>query len=493
MIIKFHNRGVGRGSGPVGYLLGRDGNREGATLDRGNPAVIEALIDSSPYAKKYTSGVLSFAEADLPRATKDKLMSDFEKALLPGLEGNQYAVLWVEHRDKGRLELNFVVPNIELQSGKRLQPYYHKADNPRLDAWRTVVNGELKLHDPDDPLNRQAVITPKDLPRAHKEAAQAITDGLLRMAGAGEIQSRDDVRKALQGAGFSVVRETKNSLSIADPDGGRNIRLKGVLYEQDFRHGEGLRAELEAAGQRYREASERRVREARESYLRGVEIKRGENERRYCRAQPENGLAVAQIVGLEAGQHRPASERHEWDPLVSEHVDGRKRPDYLGAKNDIESAPEKDLRDVFLRGSERGVCSSAEGENVHGLDGKQEERGTPGRREGLDHDGIGAGIALRVRGFAERIRAAAQGMAGKLRELGEHVREHQARGREQPGSGETLDVASGRLNAASGRLEQATGGLDRASQQVAKEREHRLLKVLERGWERGDRSRGFER
>ncbi|MBD4502499.1 mobilization relaxase, partial [Xanthomonas citri pv. citri] len=93
MIIKFHNRGVGRGSGPVGYLLGRDGNREGATLDRGNPAVIEALIDSSPYAKKYTSGVLSFAEADLPRATKDKLMSDFEKALLPGLEGNQYAVL----------------------------------------------------------------------------------------------------------------------------------------------------------------------------------------------------------------------------------------------------------------------------------------------------------------------------------------------------------------------------------------------------------------
>ncbi|PCL63387.1 hypothetical protein CPT08_28370, partial [Klebsiella pneumoniae] len=33
------------------------------------------------------------------------------------------------------------------------------------------------------------------------------------------------------------------------------------------------------AGQRYREASDRRIHEARESYLRGVEIKRGENER----------------------------------------------------------------------------------------------------------------------------------------------------------------------------------------------------------------------
>lgn len=484
MIIKFHNRGVGRGSGPVGYLLGRDGNREGATLDRGNPAVIEALIDSSPYAKKYTSGVLSFAEADLPRATKDKLMSDFEKALLPGLEGNQYAVLWVEHRDKGRLELNFVVPNIELQSGKRLQPYFHKADNPRLDAWRTVVNGELKLHDPDDPLNRQAVITPKDLPRGHKEAAQAITDGLLRMAGAGEIQSRDDVRKALQGAGFSVVRETKNSLSIADPDGGRNIRLKGVLYEQDFRHGEGLRAELEAAGQRYREASERRVHEARESYLRGVEIKRGENERRYCRAQPEHGLAVAQNVDLDAGQHRPVLERNERDPLVSGGIDSgaaSQSPSLGGEGRQDKAGPVREEVGAPLRA------------DLRFQPGRLGEGYVLGRSEGVLNDGIGAGIALRVRGFAERIRAAAQGMAGKLRELGEHVREHQARGREQPGSGETLDVASGRLNAASGRLEQAAGGLDRASQQVAKEREHRLLKVLERGWERGDRSRGFER
>ena len=484
MIIKFHNRGVGRGSGPVGYLLGREGNREGATLDRGNPAVIEALIDSSPYAKKYTSGVLSFAESDLPRATKDKLMSDFEKALLPGLEGNQYAVLWVEHRDKGRLELNFVVPNIELQSGKRLQPYFHKADNPRLDAWRTVVNGELKLHDPDDPLNRQAVITPKDLPRGHKEAAQAITDGLLRMAGAGEIQSRDDVRKALQGAGFSVVRETKNSLSIADPDGGRNIRLKGVLYEQDFRHGEGLRAELEAAGQRYREASERRVHEARESYLRGVEIKRGENERRYCRAQPENGLAVAQNVDLDAGQHRPVLERNERDPLVSGGIDSgaaSQSPSLGGEGRQDKAGPVREEVGAPLRA------------DLRFQPGRLGEGYVLGGSEGVLNDGIGAGIVLRVRGFAERIRAAAQGMAGKLRELGEHVREHQARGREQPGSGETLDVASGRLNAASGRLEQAAGGLDRASQQVAKEREHRLLKVLERGWERGDRSRGFER
>ena len=41
----------------------------------------------------------------------------------------------------------------------------------------------------------------------------------------------------------------KSSISIADPDGGRNIRLKGAIYEQSFNAGEGLRAEIEKAQQ----------------------------------------------------------------------------------------------------------------------------------------------------------------------------------------------------------------------------------------------------
>lgn len=51
MIVKFHARGSGVGSGPIDYLLGRDRQREGATLDRGDPEAIMAIIDASPYAK----------------------------------------------------------------------------------------------------------------------------------------------------------------------------------------------------------------------------------------------------------------------------------------------------------------------------------------------------------------------------------------------------------------------------------------------------------
>ncbi|MGK3550340.1 hypothetical protein ACSLOE_30800, partial [Escherichia coli] len=41
------------------YLLGRERNREGATVLQGNPEEVRELIDATPFAKKYTSGVLS--------------------------------------------------------------------------------------------------------------------------------------------------------------------------------------------------------------------------------------------------------------------------------------------------------------------------------------------------------------------------------------------------------------------------------------------------
>ncbi|MCY4991279.1 relaxase/mobilization nuclease domain-containing protein, partial [Salmonella enterica subsp. enterica serovar 1,4,[5],12:i:-] len=91
---------------------------------RGDPERVKTLIDTCDFARTYTSGVLSFEEKDLPDVDKQQLMDELEQTLLPGLDKDQYSILWVEHQDKGRLELNFVIPNIELQSGQRLPPYY---------------------------------------------------------------------------------------------------------------------------------------------------------------------------------------------------------------------------------------------------------------------------------------------------------------------------------------------------------------------------------
>lgn len=452
MIVKFHARGVGRGSGPIDYLLGPQRDREGATLDRGDPGLIEALIDSSPYAKKYTSGVLSFQEADLPREDKDKLMDSFERALLPGLDRDQYACLWVEHRDKERLELNFVIPNIELLSGKRLQPYFDRADRPRIDAWKVVINAQLGLHDPDDPLNKRALMTPSNLPKAKQDAAQAITDGLLLMAAAGELADRGDVVATLKQHGFEVVRETRKSISIADPEGGRNIRLKGALYEQDFRAGQDLRRELEAAGERYRNEREERVRAARESYSRGVGIKRAEIEHRYRRPEPEVGLAGVEGVALSVDRGGVSAG----DQLGRGVVPGEGHRRELGG----DLAPEHDIGAVGGEGRQIGSVDVRRGQAAvreGGLEGvglwRQRERrislDDPG---GLLNDRARTAVIERVREFGRRVQSAAHGLGERLQRFAADVRGHLYR---EPG------IAGER-----GELEQAGVALERASRAI---------------------------
>ena len=301
MIIKIHSRGIGSGSAPVDYLLGKDRDREDARLDRGDPEQMIQLIDSSNYAQKYTSGVLSFAERDLEEHQKQQIMDSFERALMPGLDKDQYSVLWVQHRDKDRLELNFVVANVELQSGKRLQPYYDRADRPRLNAWKDLIYDHYNLKDPNDPLNKRELCTPNDLPRTTIQACEAITNGLLSVAERGELKNRDDVVKTLENAGFEIARTTKKSISIKNPEGGQNIRLKGAIYEQDFRFGKELRADIERASEAYRADRSNRIQESRATLNRLTERKRESNQLRYPRT--EQAVTASYVKNLEHRSH----------------------------------------------------------------------------------------------------------------------------------------------------------------------------------------------
>lgn len=423
MIVKFHPRGRGGGAGPVDYLLGKDRQREGASVLQGKPEEVRELIDASPYAKKYTSGVLSFAEQDLPPGQRETLMASFERVLMPGLDKDQYSVLWAEHQDKGRLELNFLIPNTELLTGRRLQPYYDRADRPRIDAWQTIVNGRLGLHDPNAPENRRALVTPSALPETKQEAAQAITRALLALASSGELKTRQDVNEALESAGFEVVRTTKNSISIADPDGGRNIRLKGAIYEQSFNAGEGLRAEIESAAAEYRRDAESRIQRAREVCQSGTERKREENQRRHPRPRPEAVLS-----------HEPAYERDaaHGQPDVADHRHGFRSADRLERGHSVVAgaADTRQLHD-HPGAEEHAGYAVREEQRRAALDLRRAEtplrEGEPGSgtvRRGFELDDTGGEIAHDRAGktVTERIRAATAGLLEKAGRVGERLR-----------------------------------------------------------------------
>jgi hypothetical protein len=292
MLVKIHSRGKGGGSGPIDYLMGKDRKREHATLLRGNIEQTHQLIDSLSFSRNYTSGVISFEEKDIPASQKEYLMDELEKTLLCGLDANQYDCLWIEHQDKGRLELNFLIPNVELQTGKRLQPYYDKVDKKRKDAFQIIMNDKFNLSDPNDPSKSRLMSYRSDLPKGRKEAMEHITNALNRFAAVGEISCRNDVINSLQGNGFDVARQTKNSISIRLPGEKRNLRLTGGIYEHDFRASKGVRAAISETIEQYSKNNKQRVSKAKRVYTDSFERVAAYNSKKYEPARTEYSKRV---------------------------------------------------------------------------------------------------------------------------------------------------------------------------------------------------------
>ena len=180
MIVKFFRHGTGGGNAVFDYLLGKEGDRPDAEILRGDVAQQKLLIDSLDFKRQYTSGCLSFEEPPnhLTVKQKNEIMDGFEETITAGLEVDRVSFAWVEHRDKGRLELNFVIANVDLEHGRLFQPYIHSHDKTRINAWKDIQNIDYDLSDPNDPSRKRLMAQRDNLPRATKEAREAITDGL---------------------------------------------------------------------------------------------------------------------------------------------------------------------------------------------------------------------------------------------------------------------------------------------------------------------------
>jgi hypothetical protein len=288
MLVKFNSRGAGGGSGPLDYLLGKNRDREKAAVLRGNVEQTKQLIDSLSFARNYTSGTLSFSEEDIPAHQKQEIMNDFERMIFAGLDSNQYNVLWIEHRDKDRLELNFLIPNVELQSGKRLQPYYDKVDRTLINAWQQITNDKNNFTDPHDPDRKRLSATSHDLPKNKKQLVERIKKSLIKSVENGLVENRNDVIEQLENAGFEIARKTESSISIKNPNSSRNIRLKGELYERDFKLDSKTRTAIEKTIRAYPEQRRQRIERAERTFLGAHKRKCEYNSKRYNQTQQKN-------------------------------------------------------------------------------------------------------------------------------------------------------------------------------------------------------------
>ena len=382
MIVKFFTRGTGGSSGVFNYLLKDKEQEDGLRLDaeilRGDIDNQALLIDSLDFKQKYTSGCLSFTESadQVTEEQKEQLMDGFEETIRAGLGIDRVSVSWIEHRDKGRLELNFVYANVELKHGRAFQPYVHNVDKRRVNAWKDMQNIEHGFTDPNDPAKKRLMAQRDNLPRDVKEVRQAITDGLKALVVEGMITNRDDVIQALTDGGFEIARETAKAISIKNPTGKRNIRLTGGLYERDFKFSPEVQNTVERTGEDYRARSTERYDEAKRLYDSEIARKRDYHQARHGKPRLEQRAAARNVS--------QASNRYEYSPANL----FKQRPSpYHRAFRPVRRRRRED--DRSLHTAYRPADRAARGQDSASYQVRNEGVGSMGRSSGNGYTGDG--------------------------------------------------------------------------------------------------------
>lgn len=328
MLVQLFNRGKGKGAGPVQYTtletvpaFDENGRRiPGETKTRipppevlrGDPQMVERLIDSSVNEWKYSSGVVAFGDSDAPTEEEQQaVIDDFEKTFFAGLEPDQYSCLWVRHTHEGNTELHFVIPRLELSSGKALNPF-PPGYMAMSDAWRDKWNHVKGWERPDDPARMRLVKRPNHDEKISAQLGQAedprgeITGWLVSRIEAGMIENRADLVASLREIG-EITRQGKDYVSVKPEGFDKAIRLKGAIYGEDFDRERFIsEAQREDAAGSTRESSIDlgRAREATERLAKHVQKRAQYNADRYPRQFEVTAWRHGDVDGAGSADHR---------------------------------------------------------------------------------------------------------------------------------------------------------------------------------------------
>lgn len=233
MVVKFFSNKKGGSVKALDYLLNEREKDGTARVLIGDEHLTRNIINSISFKHKVCVGCLSFEEENIDEDLKYKIMSDFVKHLLPSLESDQYNILWVEHVDKGRLELNFVIPKIELTRKIALNPFYHKQDLSRVDTWQNLTNITHGFTDPKDPAKERTLQGASKKISLQKDYEQ-LDVTLHELVKSGQIKNREQMIELLNQNGIFVNRIGSDYISLKLADSKKQRRYKGGIYSEQF-------------------------------------------------------------------------------------------------------------------------------------------------------------------------------------------------------------------------------------------------------------------
>ena len=233
MLVKFFKNKSGGSIAGINYLLNHRVKDKTAFVLKGSEAVTRQIVSNMTKKQKLCMGCLSFEETDIDLDTKRKIIGEFER-LLFGEYKERFNILWVQHVDKGRLELNFAIPKIDIESSMAFNPYYDKVDRPLIDNWQNYVNLKFGFTDPKDPAkahmlqgSRKEIGVIKD----YIELEKILTEKFINQ----EFTCRDDILNALKSSDIDITRIGKDYISVKLPNSKKAKRFKGDMFSEEFR------------------------------------------------------------------------------------------------------------------------------------------------------------------------------------------------------------------------------------------------------------------
>jgi 5S rRNA maturation endonuclease (ribonuclease M5) len=254
---------------------------------RGNPLEVIAWSKSSNSEKvKAFSVLVSFEESkeELKEKLKsvgktiDDLISEIEKFLFAGYKPEEVAYTIIAHDDTDNFHFHIYVANNFASTGKTLKFWFTPQD---LKTFRKYIDLKYGLTSPD--LDRKETLVRKIGSKNWKSEKhlerevlrEEIHELVLTGINAGLVKDRQSLVEFLESQGLKVNRKGKNYISVEVE--GIKIRLKGGIYDENFRvseliketergNREDLYGELEKLRESLREYYRRKNREIEERY-----------------------------------------------------------------------------------------------------------------------------------------------------------------------------------------------------------------------------------
>ena len=261
----------------------------------------------------YVAGVLSFEESNIPEQEKFKLMEEFEQMAFAGIpQEYRPPIMWVEHMDKGRLELNYLTFNA-LTTGRAFTVFLDERDRRLFNDFSEIINYEQNLSSPFDDFTdiqkkRMAEPPGKTLPAPKRALVEGLNNRLCSLILERKITNKAELITYLQEKeGFKINRIAKNTVSIITDLDDTPIRLKGDIY-QDGRDFGYYFKEKQAKPERTQAQISEKLSNHKPSYQKGLECRTERNRRVYIdpiirRQQKEeelNKLTIKEEIKPEA-------------------------------------------------------------------------------------------------------------------------------------------------------------------------------------------------